>query len=106
MWFRPVSLKGCHLAIEEKDTEEEEEEEEEEDEEEEDEEEYEVETIVAKVLKRGVPHYVVKYKGYGPEGNTTEPLANLGNSMDKVNEFEQKQAEAEALRKAGLGLRQ
>ena len=41
-------------AVEEKDMEDEEEEEDEE----EDEEEYEVETIVAKVLKRGVPHYV------------------------------------------------
>ena len=54
----------------------------------------------------GADYAVVQYKGYGPEGNTTEPLANLGNSMDKVNEFEQKQAQAEALRKADLGLRQ
>ena len=78
---------------------------EDEDEDDDDDGDYEVERIVAKVLKRGVPHYIVRYKGYGPEGDTTEPMANLEACMDLVNAFEQSQAEAEAVRKACLGLR-
>lgn len=51
-------------------------------------EEYEVESIVEKRLKKGVPQYLVKWKGWPAEDNTWEPLENLEESLDLVEAFD------------------
>jgi len=49
--------------------------------------EYEVEEILAH-RRRGRGHqYLVKWKGYGMEENTWEPLSNLWGAKDLVEEF-------------------
>ena len=46
--------------------------------EEEEDEQYEVERIVAKVLRPGIPHYVVQWKGFDDESDyTEEPMSYL-----------------------------
>ena len=51
------------------------------------EEEYIVEKIVDSRTHRGRKEYLVEWAGYGPEGRTWEPRANLKNAKDKVTEY-------------------
>ena len=51
------------------------------------EEEYEVEAIVDSKRETDGWYYRVKWKGYGPEENTWEPLSNLTHAQDLVSEF-------------------
>jgi hypothetical protein len=50
---------------------------------------YEVEAIVGKKMYRGKPQYHVKWKGYPSDQNTWEPLENLTNVMEMVENFEE-----------------
>jgi hypothetical protein len=50
--------------------------------------EYEVECILDKRTRRGRTEYLVKWVGYPDYDATWEPLANLGNATDSVEEFE------------------
>ena len=53
------------------------------------EEEFEVEKITKKrKLRNGKFEYFVKWKGYSEKDNTWEPLSNLKNAKDIVNQFE------------------
>jgi transposase InsO family protein len=52
--------------------------------------EFEVETILDKKLLYRKPHFLVKWRGYGNEFNSWEPLENLCNSSVLVEEFEQR----------------
>lgn len=50
--------------------------------------EYEVESIIKRYYNRnGKLHYVVRWKGYGPESDTREPPDNLTNCPDVLREF-------------------
>ncbi len=51
--------------------------------------EYEVEAIVGKKTVRGKLLYQVKWKGYPSEDNTWEPLKNLTNVIDIVEQFDE-----------------
>ena len=52
---------------------------------------YEVEKIIGKTTINGQDHYKVKWKYFGMEDCTWEPLSNLGEAMHKVYEFNQEQ---------------
>lgn len=51
------------------------------------EEEYEVATIKKSQCFRGYVQYLVRWKGYGPEDDTWEPLSNLSKSRAVINDF-------------------
>ncbi|KAL3284715.1 hypothetical protein HHI36_018863 [Cryptolaemus montrouzieri] len=53
---------------------------------EEDESEYEVDKIIDEKMVRGVRHYLIRWKGYGPEGDTWEPESTL-NCPEAMEEF-------------------
>ena len=53
--------------------------------------EFEVETIQAKKMFRGKPHYLIKWQGYGEDSNSWEPLENLTNASVMVEDFEREQ---------------
>ena len=65
--------------------------------------EYEVEAIRKMVREDGVPKFLVKWKGYGDEDNTWEPLANLTGCEDLLDEFLD---ELESIEAAALAARQ
>lgn len=50
--------------------------------------EYEVESILDKRVYRGKAKYLVKWKGYSRKESTWEPLENLLDAMDAVNEYD------------------
>jgi hypothetical protein len=50
---------------------------------------YEVEAIVGKKIFRGKTQYHVKWKGYPSDQNTWEPIENLTNVMEMVENFEE-----------------
>jgi hypothetical protein len=50
---------------------------------------FEVESIVSKKIKKGKPYYLVKWKGYPSDDNTWEPLNNLNNCEQILQNFEQ-----------------
>ncbi|QRV80824.1 Retrotransposable element Tf2 protein [Ceratobasidium sp. AG-Ba] len=51
------------------------------------EEEYEVEKVLDSCQRRNQVQYLIKWKGYGPESNTWEPLEHLGNALASVQKF-------------------
>jgi hypothetical protein len=53
-------------------------------------EEFDVEVILEKKIdvKEGKFYYLIKWKNYSGESNTWEPLSNLTNCLDLVQEFE------------------
>ena len=51
------------------------------------EDEYEVESILDKKMLRNKPYYLIKWKGYPLHDATWEPVTNLTNAMDIVNQF-------------------
>ena len=53
--------------------------------------EYQVERVAKQRTKGGVKEYYVKWVGYSDAENTWEPVENLGNSTDLIEEFEAKQ---------------
>ncbi|KAG6890473.1 hypothetical protein C0992_001330 [Termitomyces sp. T32_za158] len=54
---------------------------------------YKVDHILDSRLVRGRPHYLVRWKGYGPEDNTWEPQHHLNNALDKLQIFHQQHPE-------------
>lgn len=56
----------------------------------EDHEEFEVEKIVNSRKHYGKVQYLVKWKGYGPEGNTWEPPEHMTHAKEKIDEFYQR----------------
>ncbi|KAJ3182120.1 hypothetical protein HDU85_003162 [Gaertneriomyces sp. JEL0708] len=48
---------------------------------------YEVERILSHKVKNGVELYLVKWKGWGDEDNTWEPVENLEGAEDALREF-------------------
>jgi hypothetical protein len=42
--------------------------------------EYKVESILDKCVEGTTPYYLVRWKNYGPEDNTWEPVQNLANA--------------------------
>ena len=58
------------------------------------EEEYEVEQILDSRTKGKRVEYYVKWKGYGPEENTWEPIAHLTNSPDLLQAYFRKHPDA------------
>ena len=68
-------------------------------------EQHEAEKIVGKTYLRGELHYIVRWKGFGPKDDTTEPLENLTQCSGLVEEFERHEQEMATMRAAGLGLR-
>ncbi len=50
--------------------------------------EYEVEQILDKEVKRGKPVYLVKWKGYPESDATWEPVNNLGNVKNLIQQYE------------------
>lgn len=51
-------------------------------------EEFDVEKIVGKRVKNNQTEYLIKWLGYSDSYNTWEPLDNLDNIKDMVQEFE------------------
>merc|ERR1712223_557941 len=60
------------------------------------EEEYVVEKVVDKRTKRGKTQYLVKWKGWGEDDNTWEPIDNLEGSKGKIEEYEKKLKEKDS----------
>ena len=52
--------------------------------------EYEVEKVIDSRKAKGGVRYKVKWKGYGPHEMTWEPLTNLTNARETVEEFHMK----------------
>lgn len=57
-------------------------------------EEYEVEEIVDSKMYRGKLKYLVHWKGYPIEERTWEPIKNLSNSQEYIDEFHKKHPSA------------
>ena len=53
-------------------------------------EEYELDRILDKRKHYGKIQYLVQWKGYGKEDRTWEPLTNLTNSRESIEDFEKK----------------
>ena len=51
---------------------------------------YYVEQIVAKRMNRNKPQYLIKWEGFPKENSTWEPIENLQNVLQWVEEFEKK----------------
>ena len=54
--------------------------------------EFEVEKILDKRISRNKVEYLVKWRHFGTESNTWEPLKNLKNAREVVDEFGQRRA--------------
>ncbi|KAG6870443.1 hypothetical protein C0992_013372, partial [Termitomyces sp. T32_za158] len=54
---------------------------------------YEVDHILDSRLVRGRPHYLVRWKGYGPKDDTWEPRRHLDNALDELRLFHQRHPE-------------
>ena len=54
--------------------------------------EFEVEKIVDKQISRNRVEYLVKWRHYGAESYTWEPLKNLSNAKEAVAQFEQQKS--------------
>ena len=52
--------------------------------------EFEVEEILDRQRIDGQPHYLVRWKGYEPSGNTWEPEENLTHCVAKLRQFRQR----------------
>ena len=72
---------------------------------EDDTEQYEAEKIVDKTYLREVLHYIVDWKGFGPEDDSTEPIEDLTRCSGLVEEFDRHEQNMASMRAAGLGLR-
>jgi len=55
-----------------------------------------VKKVVDKRTKRGKTQYLVKWKGWGEDDNTWEPLNNLEGSKGKIEEYEKKLKEKDS----------
>ena len=64
-----------------------------------DEMEFDVEEIRGKKIHEGIAYYLVKWAGYDENENTWEPVSNLTNSREYVNEFEAKRKKNSAKRR-------
>ncbi|KAG9097213.1 hypothetical protein FS749_006820 [Ceratobasidium sp. UAMH 11750] len=58
------------------------------------EEEWEVEEILSSRKRRGEIQYLVKWLGYGPEGNTWEPYEHLGNAKETLAKYHRRHPRA------------
>ncbi|KAL3882819.1 hypothetical protein ACJMK2_029125 [Sinanodonta woodiana] len=64
---------------------------------------YEVENIVGKSVINGEVRYKIRWKGYGPEDDTWEPLQNMQSCMDLLHMYEtRRQQKEDEKRKAQL----
>ena len=52
-----------------------------------DDEEYEVEDILDDIEYEGQTLYHVRWKGFGPDKDTYEPIENLGNCQEILNKY-------------------
>ena len=57
--------------------------------------------VLAKRSRKGVLQYKVRWKNYGEEADTWEPLDNLDNAVDQIKAYhDDKEAEKEAKKSA------
>ena len=57
--------------------------------------------VLAKRTRKGVLQYKVRWKNYGEEADTWEPLDNLDNAVDQIKAYhDDKEAEKEAKKSA------
>ena len=68
-------------------------------------EEYEAEQIVSKKVHRGKALYLVRWKGYGEDDDSWEPLEQLTSCRELVAAFEERGRDRSLSRTIGLGLR-
>jgi hypothetical protein len=54
---------------------------------------FEVEKIISKNIKNGKTQYLIKWEGYPQDQNTWEPVENLSNISEMINEFEMQEEE-------------
>src|SRR5690606_2159241 len=52
-----------------------------------DEHEWEAERLLDFKVKKGKDHYLVRWKGYGKNEDTWEPVGNLGNAKELIEDF-------------------
>ena len=61
---------------------------------------YEIDDVIAECLEKGVPRYVIRWKGFGVESDTWEPIEHLAGAEEHVARFreerEASQVHAEA----------
>ena len=64
--------------------------------------EYEVEEVLDSRLKRGKLEYLVKWSGYTNEYNTWEPVSNLENSKEAIEDFHKENPSAPCRLRANI----